>query len=185
MPWIWLSSSCCVRASWASRCNRQTAIDNCKQRWHETSSVIDKVTFIPVKYQMPPPDQSALQVWNIRCHLLISRPCRYEISDATSWSVGLANSLAQICNFTSCIDYMRPFYRSLTNFFITMFNLSSTVMGKVTRRSTFGGFYPPVAKLEMTKKGFRYRGVKVWEKVPNELKTAKSWNVFKKYICQI
>ena len=67
----------------------------------------------------------------------------------------------------------------------SMFNLSTTISGKVTRRTTQGSFYPPRANFEVTIKGFRHRGVKVWDMVPNEIKLSKTLNVFENKICQI
>ena len=66
---------------------------------------------------------------------------------------------------------------------INMFQLTSMVSGKTTRNTTKGSYYPPVAKLEMTKKGFRHRAVKIWEQVPNEVKLSKSLHIFKIKIC--
>ena len=68
---------------------------------------------------------------------------------------------------------------------LAMFNLSSEISGRTTRRAEANSFYPPMAELEMTKKGIRHGSVKVWEMVPNELKIATSLNSFKTNICQI
>ena len=62
---------------------------------------------------------------------------------------------------------------------------TSAIHDRVTRRSERDTLFHPKPKLEMTKWTFRYRGVKVWEEVPDALKHAESLDEFKELIVHI
>ncbi len=50
---------------------------------------------------------------------------------------------------------------------INMFHQVTDISSRSTRRGAVGNLYSPLAKLEMTRKGFRHRGYHAWEKVPD------------------
>ena len=63
-----------------------------------------------------------------------------------------------------------------------MFTLNTNVHHRQTRHSQVSLFYRPRARLKLTKKSFRHRGVRVWDKVPLAIQTAPSLCNFKEYI---
>ncbi len=66
-----------------------------------------------------------------------------------------------------------------------MFKRHSEIHNRHTRRSVSKVIYPPRARLNITKCGFRHRGQKVWEAVPDTLKTKPSILTFKTAYGQI
>ena len=68
---------------------------------------------------------------------------------------------------------------------IHMFKSTSEISPRVTRRRAKGNHCPPLARLEMTGKGFSHTGYKTWETVPDYIKNSKDLNEFKGLINQI
>ena len=53
---------------------------------------------------------------------------------------------------------------------------------RITRANNSMNFYTPRVHLEMSKRNTRYRGVKVWERIPEEVKSAPSKAAFKRAV---
>ena len=63
-----------------------------------------------------------------------------------------------------------------------MFIKLSQIHDRQTRRNRDLNYYVPRVNLEMTKRNFKYRGVKVWETIPDEVKIAPTKKAFKRAV---
>ena len=61
-----------------------------------------------------------------------------------------------------------------------MFEKSSHENRMPTRRVTSGNYLLPHCRLELGKRNFRYRGTKIWEAIPSDIKNSANLNRFKK-----
>ena len=69
--------------------------------------------------------------------------------------------------------------------FDDMFNKLDHVGEMVTRANRAMNFYIPRVNLEISKRNTSYRGVKIWELVPDEVKLAPSKVAFKRAVDNI
>ena len=66
--------------------------------------------------------------------------------------------------------------------FELMFSKLENTRERITRANSSMNFYIPRVNLEMSKRNIRYRGVKVWELVPEDVKLAPSKPAFKRAV---
>ncbi len=63
-----------------------------------------------------------------------------------------------------------------------MFTKTNQIHDRQTRRNNNLNYYVPRMNLEMSKHNFKYRGVKVWETIPDEVKIAPTKKAFKRAV---
>ncbi len=66
--------------------------------------------------------------------------------------------------------------------FELMFSKLENVRERITRANSSMQFYTPRVNLEMSKRNLRYKGVKIWELVPDDVKLAPSKHAFKRAV---
>ena len=95
---------------------------------------------------------------NHQAGLLTLKQCRWKSGAIEMYKISQGLSPPSICN---------------------MFEQASTVQGRTTRSMTEGNLYPPLFWLEWAKRSLRYRGYRIWDSLPTDLKQAKDLENFK------
>ena len=94
-------------------------------------------------------------------------------------------TLKQRRHFHTAVEMYKVYKEIQPKAIQKMFISHDKIHNRQTRRTAAKAWYPPRARLNLTKSSFRHRGQKVWETIPEEIKLKPSISSFKTAYGQI